>query len=501
MKTVNLCKLIAINIIVSASMISPSHSSYGFYIGKNLTDDGSVLIGGTGEEVSGHWLTVVPAKEHEKGSTISVGATEKANMPGKITQIPQASKTFKYLGMNYSDFEGFPPPLTNGGLNEYGVAVRDIWSNSRQELVDMTPNPQTGPQYSDLARIALERAKTAREAVEIIGALINEYGYTTYGGNSHLIADKNEGWVMLQFAGGKKLWVAERLGPDDVRVSYPGYIGDIPADISDSDKFLASPNFFDVATEQGWWSPEKSKTFNVHDIYGEQDRSMREGTKHWTIEQVEQELRDMAPVDLKKMMKIVRDPRIATERAGYGEVAQLRDNTRPELNLLWVAPTGSITAPFIPYHLGIDKVIPEYGIHRYLYRDAGSTFLNADYQNQEATQFAGRLFKRLMYHTCANPKTFLPEVTQALEAFEAKAIDDIKTVQATAEILYSAEKPDLASRYLTDHSVRQAERGLDLGNALVSSIEARTKLLYGIESKHGIDINADGSEMPNCRPQ
>lgn len=85
------------------------------------------------------------------------------------------------------------------------------------------------------------------------------------------------------------------------------------------------------------------------------------------------------------MMKLVRDPRVSTERSGYGEVAQLRDTTHSGLNLLWVAPTGSVTAPFVSYHIGINKVIPEYGIHRYLFRDAGSTFPNAEYQSQEAT--------------------------------------------------------------------------------------------------------------------
>src|ERR1043166_8290516 len=87
----------------------------------------------------------------------------------------------------------------------------------------MTPKPQTGLNYSDLSRIAMERAKTAREAVEIIGSLIDKHGYATYGGNSHLFADVNEGWILINFAGGQKLWVAQRLSPDEIRVSRPGY--------------------------------------------------------------------------------------------------------------------------------------------------------------------------------------------------------------------------------------------------------------------------------------
>ncbi|MGH4018529.1 MAG: hypothetical protein ACRDT0_04645 [Pseudonocardiaceae bacterium] len=53
---------------------------------------------------------------------------------------------------------------------------------------------------------------------------------------------------------------------------------------------------------------------------------------------------------------------------------------------------------------------PEYRQHRYLTKDAGSTFLNPGYAPQEGTEFAGRLFKRLMYHTCTHPEQFHPEV-------------------------------------------------------------------------------------------
>ena len=60
-----------------------SHASYAIYVGKNLTDDGSVLIGGSGDEVSSHWLEVVPGNRFSAGTTINVGVDETANMPGK----------------------------------------------------------------------------------------------------------------------------------------------------------------------------------------------------------------------------------------------------------------------------------------------------------------------------------------------------------------------------------------------------------------------------------
>src|SRR5690242_8791875 len=212
------------NLPLFALLADVTTASYAFYVGKALTEDGSVMVGGTGEEVSSHWLEIFSAKDYPPNATVEVGVTEDASMPGQRLNITQAAHTFRYLSMEYSDYEGFPAPLTNGGLNEKGVAVRDVWAQNRDDLIAMTPNPQTGLQYSDLARVVMERASTAREGVEIIGQLIAEYGYADYGGNSHLIADHNEGWVVWEMSGGHKLWAAERLGPDEVRVLYPGYI-------------------------------------------------------------------------------------------------------------------------------------------------------------------------------------------------------------------------------------------------------------------------------------
>ena len=335
----------------------PAWPSYAIYIGKNLTADGSVIIGGSGDEVSSHWLEVVPAATHAKEATITVGVTDAAFMPGEFTEIPQAAKTYRYLTMNYSEYEGFPPPLTNGGLNEHNVAGRDVWSPSRPELVAMTPSPQTGPQYSDLSRIAMELARTAREAVEIIGELINEYGYSTYGGNSHMFADENEGWVLLNFAGGQGLWIAERLGPDDIRMSYPGYIHEIPLDYAEHPDFMGSPNFVEFAIEQGWFDPEQDEAFNVTLIYGVNE-------ERYPRSAMEAELRAAAPIDLRAMMQAVRDPRISKDSTGYGQVAALKANGRPEMNLLWIAPTGSVTSPFI---IGfVQRIAPQFGKHRYL---------------------------------------------------------------------------------------------------------------------------------------
>jgi dipeptidase len=477
---------------ILALLFSPvSFSSYAIYIGKNLTEDGSVFIGGSGDEVSSHWLEVVPAKDHPAGTTISVGVTGEANMPGRFSEIPQAAHTYRYLTMNYSEYLGFPPPLTNGGLNENNVAGRDVWSPSREELVAMTPNPQTGPQYSDLSRIAMERATTAREAVEIIGALIDEYGYSTYGGNSHMFADENEGWVLINFAGGQGLWIAERLGPDDVRMSYPGYIFDIPLNFQDSDDYLGSSNFIRFAVEQGWFNPENDDAFNVSEVYGDNpERSPRSD--------MERELRAAAPINLRKMMDAVRDPRVSMDSTGYGQVAQLKSNGRPEMNLLWVAPTQSVTAPFIPYRIAVDEIAPQFGKHRYLTKGEARKFLTPDWQIQEATEFAGRTFKRLLYYTCDHADKFYPEVNEALSAFENRLMSEQTDVTTTANALFDAGKNELAIAFLTDYSWQAGQEGLRLGNALLGSIEARTRELYGWRKPENDEVSGFGQRI-NCQ--
>jgi len=467
-------------------------ASYGIYVGKELTADGSVLLGGTGEEVSSHWLEIVPRMSHPAGATVSVGVDDKATYPGEFIEIPQVRETAKFITMNYSDYEGFPPPLTNGGLNEHGVAARDIWAPSRDELAAMTPNPQRGPNYSDLSRIAMERARTAREAVEIIGALMDEYGYSTYGGNSHLFADADEGWVVLNFAGGQGLWIAERLGPRDVRMSYPGYIEEIPLDFQDHPDYLGSADFIDFAVAQGWYDPDSGEPFNVNDIYGN-----GEGRSEGVVI-IEERMRARAAqggVTVRDMLDAVRDPLISSDAAGYGQVAHIRQRLPvADLQMLWVAPTGSVTAPFVPYWIGGTRVLPEFGKHRYLTKGEATRFVTPDFAVQEATEFAGRLFKRLMYYTCDAPARFLPEVTEALGAFEDESLADRERIEARALALFEAGEADMARDVLDDYTTARARGSLDLGRALLASVEARHRLLVGyrapedtrtISTRHG----------------
>jgi len=458
---------------------SPLSASIAVYVGKNLTKDGSVLLAGYGDEPSSHWLEIVPREKHAPDSTIAVGVTAQAGLPGRLINIPQAPETLKFITMNYSYWAGFPAPLTNGGMNEHHVAARDVALSSRRELVRMTPNPQQGPNYSDLARIAMERAKTAREAVEIVGKLIDQYGFSTYGGNSHVFADPNEGWVLLNFAGGQGLWIAKRLGPDDILLNWRnhngiGYIQDIPLDLKNDSDYMASNNFISFAVKRGWYDPKQGKPFNVINVY------CRGGGHGEEVKNAHEALRQLAPrVTVKDLMRIVRAS--SRDSSGYGQVAHLRRGVHSDLGVLWCAPASPLTAPFIPYRLGITDVPPEFKRHRYLTAgEASRELIDPNDRGLESTRYAFRSCKRLFYLATAHRKQFLPEVTQAVEAFEDRLLEEQQTVERTALKLLEAGEPELARRYLTYYSQTEADRGLRLVEALANSLEARTKVLFGI---------------------
>lgn len=460
--------------------------SYGLYIGKNLTADGIAYLGGYGDEPSSHWLEIIPATTHVKGSSITVGVTPAADLPGQLSQIPQVSQTARHIRTSYSYYKGVPAPLTNGGLNEYGVAVRDIWSTSRQALIDMTPADQCGPNYSDLARIVMERARSAREGVEIIGELIATYGESSYGGNSHLIADATEAWVVIEAAGGAGIWAAERLGDDSIRASRPGYIENIPIETKQHPDFLYSANMVEFAMQRGWYAA--GDLFNFNRIFGD-DKGRWKGVS-WIEQQMAERACRPQKIGLEDMMWAVRTETLTGDTAGYGQVVPLQNPAFPELRLLWHTQTGALAAPFVPVFMGVHNVPEEFRQHRYLTTGESSRFMDLRKEEPEAiskvpqgiesTRSACQVFKQLMYLLLQNQAAFLAEVTELWQAMEARLIPQSRQVAATALTLLEQQQVDQARQYLDYFTNTELSRALDLADDLARGIEARTRILYGI---------------------
>lgn len=466
--------------------------SYGLYIGKNLTSNGIAYLAGYGDEPSSHWLEIIPRQEHEKHAKVVVGVTPSAELPGVLSEIPQARQTARQIRVSYSHYKGHPAPLTNGGLNEHGVAVRDIWSPSRPELISMTPTDQKGPSYSDLARIVLERARTAREGVEIIGQLTKEFGHTSYGGNSHIIADSEEAWVVIQFAGGKGLWVAERLGPDSIRASRPGYIEDIALNDSTSEKFLYSANFISFAISQGWHDPEKTAVFNVNKTYGD-------GKGKWEgVQWIEKEMRARADraekIGIEDVIWAVRTDKLTADTAGYGQVVPLIKTEYSDLRMIWHTQTSPAAVQFVPVFMGVTEIPEEFSQHRYLTEGEAGRYYDARHlgkkmfptvpQGIESTRSATQIFKRLEYLVFQNSELFMKEQVELCRASERHLSRELDTVCRTAGVLFAAQEFDLGKRYLTYFSCTELIKSLNVAEAIAAGMEIRTRALHGISRQN-----------------
>lgn len=456
--------------------------SYGIYIGRSHTATGIPYLAGYGDEPSSHWLVIDPAQTHPAEATITVGVTPQAIMPGHLTQIPEASQTARNLRVEYSHYLGVPAPLTNGGLNEHGVAVRDIWSTSSAALIELTPKDQIGPNYSDLARIVVQRARTAREGVDLIGALIAEHGYSTYGGNSHIIADPDEAWVVIEFAGGLGLWVAERLSADSIRASRPGYIAEIPAEPNRD--FLFPAHFIQTARDHGWYDPA-SGPFDVNRIYG--DAKGRWDGVVWIEEEMRRRAKRPGKITLADVFWSISTARLTGDTAGYGQVVPLEHPAHPELRLMYHAPVGPVTAPLMPVWLGQTAVPDAYRRHRYLTSGESARFLDRRKeakspevvstvpQGIESGDSAVYAFKQLMHLAFQKQETILPEVDAHWRNFEARVAEALPGVMRGAEVLLEAGEPAIAAQVLTDFSEKWLGLALSDCKALSAAAHARLR--------------------------
>ena len=200
---------------------------------KGASADGSVLVTHSNDGFGGDPNVVfVPAKNYAKGSlrpvypsAAATGAlpeyncfdypylvaperSDALNYPDKprtkpIGHIPQVEHTYAYIDGEY------------GVMNEHGLMLGECTDRSAH-LPEAPYKAGGGIFYSaELGRVALERCKTAREAIELMGKLIDECGL--YGtAETLIVADRNEGWVleMQPTPSGKGgLWIAERI-PD-----------------------------------------------------------------------------------------------------------------------------------------------------------------------------------------------------------------------------------------------------------------------------------------------
>jgi len=150
-------------------------------------------------------------------------------------------------------------------MNEYQLSIGETTFDGREEL----RNPEGKLHYWTLMNLALERAKTAKDAIKVIADLVDEYGYASTG-ETISIADTDEAWVMEIIgtgAGGKgAVWVARRI-PDGYICAHANMsrIGEFP--LNDPDNCLYSKNVISFAISKGYYNPDSDKPFRFCKAY------------------------------------------------------------------------------------------------------------------------------------------------------------------------------------------------------------------------------------------
>ena len=170
---------------------------------------------------------------------------------------------------------GYIPEIANtyqrvGNMNEHQLIIAETTYGGRPELED----PKGIMDYGSLIYIALERAKTAREAISIIVDLANTYGYFS-NGESFSLADKEEVWIMELIGKGPDnkgiVWVARRV-PDGYICAHANQARISTFPLNDPENCMYAPDVISFAREMGYFDGE-DKDFSFCDAYAPLDFS------------------------------------------------------------------------------------------------------------------------------------------------------------------------------------------------------------------------------------
>lgn len=203
---------------------------FAILAGKNATADGSVLFAHNEDD----------------------GGEQMLNM--YVVPANPAKGTAKYI---WAEFPG--QSVADAFMNEYGVAVAS----------DACPSVENNPELADggvLYEIRVNVAKyahSAKDAVKIIGKLVEQYGYRS-SGRTYTVADCNEGWTVSIVNG--KHWVAQRIPDDMVMVIPNNYVID-KVNLADTNNFAGSKDLIEYAQSRGWYDPQRDGEFSFKKAY------------------------------------------------------------------------------------------------------------------------------------------------------------------------------------------------------------------------------------------
>ena len=225
-----------------------------FIVGKEASADGSVFCTYNADDYGMFiGLCHYPAAKHEKGEMRLIYDWDTKEYHGRI---PEAEETYNVIG----------------NINEYQLTIAETTFGGRPEMVDTTGVLD----YGSLIYVALQRAKTAREAIKVMTTLAETYGYCSEG-ETFSICDPNEAWIMEMMGKGPGskgvVWVAVRI-PDNAVCAHANQSRIRTFDQKDKKNVMFSDDCISFAKEKGWFSG-KDEDFSFCETYAYPDFSGR----------------------------------------------------------------------------------------------------------------------------------------------------------------------------------------------------------------------------------
>ena len=455
-------------LLVSGSKICPVGACTSIIIGKDRSETGTVMLGHNEDlgKNSAHHLVVRPGLTHRDGDCYETISGAK---------LPQPSETCRYIASKIFDKMHYPGDITSG-VNEHRVAVVNNMSWSRDVPKEAAWEKIAGGViWTEFTQIALERAKTARAAVLIIGDLVERCKLSMDPGTMFAVVDPGEGWWVEVARGGQ--WIAVRV-PDDAAEARANCFRIGAVDLDDGANVLNSKNIIEYAVQVGWFKPGK-EAFDFARVYGdgENNADPYNTVRH---EMIESMLDEVGQISVSELMSILRTmyedtehyredkttgspfktkvrtvARLTTE---ISAVVEFKIDLPPELGtIMWWNMGTPNTGCYIPWYFGTLRFPEPFqtGTNEYSGDSAYWVFF-------ELTRLADAHYRKVM-----------PGITQTWSAFENHEMTMRDAVEEKAVALYEEQGPEAAAEFVTWYSSALATRCLEVALKLIADIKTR----------------------------
>ncbi len=483
--TVNTRSFFVVAVLAAALLPAPAEPCTTILVGKALTADGSVIHAHNedmGNDAVGRLWAVAPSG-HRPGENLEVPYVQLPHAEsthgywasGNVLRLSPSGGTQGTSGLGTSE-QIRPYDSVLVGLNREGVSMSCNWAYSKEENRE-----GEGIRRYAIRQLLLERARNARQGIEILGGLIETYGQADWGGLIYHLADPEEAWVVETTTHN---WVARRLRDDEIRVTANRFrIG--------SDYDLSSKTLVADAIANGWLaSPDAELDFaRIYGRPGKMDqpydsrreqramdllqakagavtpddlftvlRDRYEGTEHFTPPQPGPVWRE----DLDANPSLSRT--ISTNLAQSTFVAHLRgDLPVPVGAVMWLGLATPSYAGYVPLYAG--GVAPR--------GDEWTSPLPVEFSSsalEESDDSAWWVFRHLQRAADLDYARDYPVIRDFWSSRHAVAVERQSQIEAGAMALLEAGEERRAAEVLSAFTFSQAADTLQRGRALLQRL-------------------------------